>query len=153
MRKMLAVGTKFCYTISIVNISAVDIFYRSPSVNKAESQIGELLPLTPAVFHILLVLADGERHGYAIMQEVAEITNGQMQMGPGTLYGSIKRMLRAGLIEEADERPDPALDDSRRRYYQLTDLGRKVLAAEAERLARLVEEARRKDLLDATTTS
>ncbi|MEJ2264034.1 MAG: PadR family transcriptional regulator [Anaerolineales bacterium] len=122
-------------------------------MNKAESQIGELLPLTPAVFHILLVLADGERHGYAIMQEVAEITNGQMQMGPGTLYGSIKRMLRAGLIEEADERPDPALDDSRRRYYQLTDLGRKVLAAEAERLARLVEEARRKDLLDAATTS
>ena len=120
-------------------------------MNKAESQIGELLPLTPAVFHILLVLADGERHGYAIMQEVGEITDGQMQMGPGTLYGSIKRMLRAGLIEEVDERPDPALDDSRRRYYQLTDFGWKVLAAEAERLARLVEEARRKDLLGAAT--
>lgn len=118
-------------------------------MNQAESQIGELLPLTPAVFHILLALADGERHGYAIMQEVAEITDGQMQMGPGTLYGSIKRMLRAGLIEETDDRPDPALDDSRRRYYQLTDHGHKVLVAEAERLALLVEEARRKDLLGA----
>ena len=85
-----------------------------------------LLPLTPAVFHVLLALADSERHGYGIMQEVAARTNGMMRMGPGTLYGSIKRMLAAGLIEESGERPDPALDDERRRYYRLTDFGRRV---------------------------
>jgi DNA-binding PadR family transcriptional regulator len=106
----------------------------------------ELLPLTPAVFHILLALADEDRHGYAIMQLVEEMTGGKMQMGPGTLYGSIKRMLGAGLIEEADERPDPTLDDSRRRYYRLTDFGQRVLAAEVERMAHLVEVARHKDL-------
>jgi DNA-binding PadR family transcriptional regulator len=89
------------------------------------------------VFYILLSLADGEKHGYAIMQEVGSITNGQMTMGPGTLYGSIKRMLAMDLIEESDERPDPALDDQRRRYYRLTPLGRQVLSAEAQRLAAL----------------
>ena len=77
-------------------------------------------PLTPAVFHVLLALADGERHGYAIMQEVAENTGGQIKMGPGTLYGTIKRLLAARMIEESDERPDPELDDERRRYYRLT---------------------------------
>jgi DNA-binding PadR family transcriptional regulator len=113
----------------------------------------DLLPLTPAVFHILLVLADQERHGYDIMREVAAISDGRLQMGPGTLYGSIKRMLPLGLIAESDERPDPELDDSRRRYYRLTDQGRKVLTAEAERLARLVETARRKDVLRAATAN
>ena len=107
----------------------------------------ELLPLTPAVFHILLALADGERHGYGIMQEIAARTEGTLRMGPGTLYGSIKRMLGDGLIEEADERPDPALDDERRRYYQLTDFGRRVVAAEAQRLAQLVNVARAKRVL------
>src|SRR5438128_3587668 len=101
-----------------------------------------LLPLTPAVFHVLLALADSERHGYGIMQEVAARTNGMMRMGPGTLYGSIKRMLAAGLIEESGERPDPALDDERRRYYRLTQNGQAVLAGEAERLERLVRTAR-----------
>ena len=109
------------------------------------------LPLTPAVFHILLALADCEKHGYAIMREVEETSGGRMLMGPGTLYGAIKRLLRAGLIAEADERPDPSLDDSRRRYYALTELGRRVLAAEAERLENLVEIARRRDLLGAPT--
>jgi DNA-binding PadR family transcriptional regulator len=109
------------------------------------------LPLTPAVFHILLALTGSEKHGYAIMREVEETTEARMVLGPGTLYGAIKRLLKAGLIAEIDERPDPALDDSRRRYYELTDLGRKVLAAEAERLAHLVEVARRKDLLGAAT--
>jgi DNA-binding PadR family transcriptional regulator len=104
-------------------------------------------PLTPAVFQILLALADGERHGYDIMREAAASTNGKMQMGPGTLYGSIKRMQRAALIEESDERPDPALDDARRRYYRLSELGRKVLAVEVERMAHLVEAARQKGLL------
>src|SRR5258707_14637612 len=98
----------------------------------------ELLPLTPAVFHILLVLADGERHGYAIMQEVNRDTQGQIRMGPGTLYGTIKRMITAGLIEETEERPDPELDDERRRYYRLTEMGRKVANAEARRLSKEV---------------
>ena len=102
------------------------------------------LPLTPAVFHILLALADGEKHGYAIMQEIEDVTDGRVQMGPGTLYGSIKRMLTAGLIEESDDRPDPALDDERRRYYRQTGLGRRVLRQEAERMADLMALARRK---------
>ena len=107
----------------------------------------DLLPLTPAVFHILLALAGGERHGYAIMQEVTANTNGKMHLGPGTLYGSIKRMLAEGLIKESGERPDPALDDERRRYYCLTDFGRRVAGAEAERLAALVAVARTRQLL------
>lgn len=98
----------------------------------------DLLPLTSPVLHILLALSGGEKHGYAIMQEVAAQTEGGLRMGPGTLYGSIKRMLAAGLIGEADERPDPALDDERRRYYGLTDFGQRVLEAELQRLARVV---------------
>ena len=105
------------------------------------------LPLTPAMFHILLALADKERHGYDIMREVDERTEGNMRLGPGTLYGSIKRMLNDRLIEELDERPDPELDDERRRYYRLTDLGRRVAVAEAQRLERLVKSARAKKLL------
>ncbi len=105
------------------------------------------LPLTPAVFHILLALADGEKHGYAIMQEVETNTNGTVTMGPGTLYGSIKRMLAAGLIEEADERLDPTLDDQRRRYYKLTGLGGQVVEAEAQRLAALVTLAKAKHVM------
>src|SRR5215210_2518084 len=106
-----------------------------------------LLPLTSAVFHILLALADGERHGYGMMQEIAARTDGKLRMGPGTLYGSIKRMLAAGMIEESGERPDPALDDERRRYYRLTDFGRRVVEAEARRLAELVGVARAKRVL------
>jgi DNA-binding PadR family transcriptional regulator len=107
----------------------------------------EYLPLTTAVFHILLALADEDRHGYGIMQEVLRTTDGQLRMGPGTLYGTIKRMLAAGLIIETDERPDPELDDERRRYYRLTDLGRHVAQAEANRLARLISAAQAKRLL------
>ena len=105
------------------------------------------IPLTPAVFHIMLALADGEKHGYAIMQEVETISGDQIKMGPGTLYGSIKRMIANGLIEEVDERPDPNLDDQRRRYYRLTGLGSTVLSAEAQRLAVLLERARTKQVL------
>ena len=101
----------------------------------------DLLPLTPAVFHILLALADRERHGYAIMQEVSTNSQGKVQMGPGTLYGSIKRMLDARLIEESEDRPDPNLDDERRRYYRLSEYGRKVLSAEVERMNQLVQVA------------
>ena len=107
----------------------------------------ELLPLTPPVFHILLALSDGERHGYAIMQEVAAQTAGAIEMGPGTLYGCIKRMTAAGLVEESGERPDPELDDQRRRYYRVTDLGGLVVRAEAQRLADAVKVARAKHLL------
>jgi DNA-binding PadR family transcriptional regulator len=107
----------------------------------------ELLPLTPAVFHILLALADGERHGYGVIKEVDARTEGRVRLGPGTLYGSIKRMLAEGMIEESGERPDPELDDERRRYYRLTKFGRRVAVAEAERLSRLVASARAKRLL------
>src|ERR1700680_2270851 len=104
----------------------------------------ELLPLTPPVFHILLALTDEERHGYGIMQDVASQTNDELQLGPGTLYGCLKRMLAAGLVEESDERPDAALDDERRRYYRMTALGQRVLRAEAQRLANAVIAARAK---------
>ncbi|HLG64164.1 MAG TPA: PadR family transcriptional regulator [Ktedonosporobacter sp.] len=116
-------------------------------MNKAKREPEALLPLTPAVFHILLALADAERHGYGIMQEVALRTGGKMRMGPGTLYGSLKRMLADGLIEESGERPDPALDDERRRYYRLTDFGLRVAQAEARRLSELVHVAQFKRLL------
>jgi DNA-binding PadR family transcriptional regulator len=103
---------------------------------------GSFLPLTPAVFHILLTLAEEEAHGYAIMQEVAKRSEGTLKVGPGTLYGAISRLLADKLIEESEERPDPAMDDSRRRYYRLTHLGGAVLAAETQRLSDLVRAAR-----------
>ena len=103
--------------------------------------VANLLPLTPPVFHILLALADEERHGYSIMQDVARQTNDVLQLGPGTLYGCLKRMLAAGLVEESAERPDSELDDERRRYYRMTDLGRSVVRAEARRLAEAVTAA------------
>lgn len=117
-------------------------------MTNAQSNPTQFLPLTPAVFHIMLVLADEDRHGYDIMREIASATDGKIQMGPGTLYGTIKRMLQMGLIVETDERPDPAIDDSRRRYYRLTDLGQQVLTAEVERLTRLVQIAQRKSLFN-----
>lgn len=107
----------------------------------------ELLPLSPAVFHILLALANGERHGYGIMREIAAATNGQMRIGPGTLYRSIRQMLDAGMIEESGERPDPALDDERRRYYRLTEFGLRVAQAESRRLDQLLQVARTKHVL------
>ncbi|HEY6408722.1 MAG TPA: PadR family transcriptional regulator [Ktedonobacteraceae bacterium] len=106
-----------------------------------------MLPLTPAMFHILLALADGERHGYSIMQEIAAQTQGKMRIGPTTLYRSIKSMLAEGLIGEVDERPDPALDDERRRYYRLTPFGQRVAVAEAQRLEQAVAVARTKPVL------
>jgi DNA-binding PadR family transcriptional regulator len=117
------------------------------SLKKTERNPDDLLPLTPAMFHILLALADRERHGYHIMQEVEERTEGKVRLGPGTLYGSIKRMLADGWIEETEDRPDPEMDDERRRYYRLTDFGYRLATAEAERLARLVKSARLKKLL------
>jgi DNA-binding PadR family transcriptional regulator len=100
------------------------------------------LPLPTPVFHILVAVADRERHGYAIMQDVAARTGGKLRMSPGTLYGSIKRMLEDGLIEELEERPDPEHDDTRRRYYRITAFGRRVAIAESARLSQLLNQAR-----------
>ena len=119
---------------------------------QSDPRIDELLPLTPAVTHILLALADKERHGYEIMKEVAAMTDQQIKMGPGTLYGTVKRLLAARLIVESDERPDPAMDDQRRRYYRLTALGRRVLGAEARRLVNLVSVAQGKRVLGTRTS-
>jgi len=105
-----------------------------------------LLPLSPAVFHILLALSDRERHGYSVMRAVAADTNGSLQLGPGTLYGCLKRMLAAGLVAESDERPDAELDDQRRRYYRITDFGVRTLRAEAERLSVALSTARARRL-------
>ena len=110
-----------------------------------------LLPLPPATFQILLSLVDGERHGYAIMQEVAERTEDTMRLGPGTLYGSLKRLLEAGLVEEGGERADPQLGDERRRYYAITKFGLSVARAEARRLDATVRAARRKKLIGPET--
>ena len=96
------------------------------------------LPLKPHWFHVLLSLADQEQHGYGIMQEVLERTDGRVRLWPATLYGTLKRLIDEELIEESEERPAPELDDARRRYYRLTRLGRRVLAAESERLEDLV---------------
>src|SRR5205085_6623603 len=97
---------------------------------RAKSQPEPVRPLPVAVFHILVAVADRERHGYAIMQDVAARTDGKLRLSPGTLYGAIKRMLHDGLIEELDERPDPGQDDVRRRYYRITQLGRRVAREE-----------------------
>ena len=104
-------------------------------------------PLTPAVFYILLALASGERHGYQIMKQVGRDSAGVVKMGTGTLYGSLKRMLADGLIEEAGERPDPAQDDERRRYYRLSERGRRAFASELRRYAEVVSLAQKRSLL------
>ena len=113
----------------------------------------DLLPLTPPVFHILLALADEERHGYGIMQDVARQTNDALQLGPGTLYGCLKRMLAAGLVEESGERPDLELDDERRRYYRMTALGRSTVRLEAARLAGAVSAAKARLVLSRKSLS
>jgi len=105
------------------------------------------LPLKPQWFHILLSLAGEEQHGYGIMREVLQRTGGKVRLWPATLYGSIKRLIEAGLIEESDERPAPELDDARRRYYRLTSLGKRALDAECERLQELVRTIRVKQAL------
>ena len=101
-------------------------------------------PLTPAVLHILLALSTEERHGYAIMKQVERESHGKVKMGPGTLYGSLGRMMEAGLIQESDKRVDPAMDDERRIYYTLTGLGRKALSAELDRYREVVAVAAEK---------
>jgi DNA-binding PadR family transcriptional regulator len=106
----------------------------------------EEAPLTPAVFHILLALSTEERHGYGIMKQVEAESQGKVKMGPGTLYGSIGRMLEAGLICESDKKVDPELDDERRVYYQISALGLKALAAELQRYREIIAVAKTKKL-------
>ena len=106
-----------------------------------------LLPLTPATFQILMALVDGERHGYAIMKEVEERTDGGVRLGPGTLYGSLKRLLESGLVDEGAERSDPDMGDERRRYYRITPFGLSVARAEANRMDAVVRTARKKKLI------
>ena len=107
-------------------------------------------PLTPAVFHILLALSTGERHGYGIMKQVEADSQGKVTMGPGTLYGSLKRMLDAGLVRESDKRVDPEMDDERRIYYQITGMGAEALTAELERYHRIVTIAQQRKLYPKT---
>lgn len=108
----------------------------------AANDVDSLLPLPSATFHILMALAGGDRHGYAIIQDVAVRTNGELKLSPGTLYRSIQRMLEQGLIIETAERPAPEIDDERRRYYRITAFGERVARAEARRLTQLVRLAR-----------
>ena len=115
--------------------------------NMAEPEHNKRLPLSPAAFSILLALKGGDKHGYTIMRAVYEQSDGAVKLLPGTLYNLLKRMLEDGWIEELDERPDPALDDERRRYYRLTALGEKVASQEAERLSNLVRTAQRQGVL------
>lgn len=106
----------------------------------------EFLPLTPAMLHVLLALADGDKHGYAIIKEVSRRTDDEVTLGAGTLYALIKRLLSETMIVETEERPDPSLDDERRRYYRLTPFGRSVARAEVQRLETIVEQAHAKRL-------
>ncbi len=107
-------------------------------------------PLTPAVLHILLALSTKERHGYGIMKQVESDSQGKVNMGPGTLYGSIGRMIGAGLIRESDKKIDPEMDDERRVYYKITGLGQKALAAELQRYREVVAIAKQKRLSPST---
>ena len=111
-----------------------------------ERDLQSFLPLTPATLHTLLALADGDKHGYAILKEVARRTGGKVRLGPGTLYALMKRAVADGLVAESDERPDAALDDERRKYYRLTPRGRRVAIADIERLESILDLAREKKL-------
>lgn len=111
-------------------------------MSRDDPRAADLLPLPPATLHILIALSDVDRHGYAVIQDVAARTNGDVRLSPGTLYRSIQRMLEQGLLVEIDERPDPDLDDERRRYYRITPFGQAVARAEVHRLSQLVRLAR-----------
>ncbi len=110
--------------------------------NYDRSAVVKFLPLSPLVFHILLSLSEAERHGYALKRDIARETGGTVNPGPGALYGTIAKLVEQGLIEESDERPDPHLDDERRRYYRITPLGRRVAQAEGVRMRELARKAR-----------
>jgi len=122
-----------------------------PSANRVPDDLQHLLPLTPAVFFILFSLADGERHGYAIMQSVSRISNNHFRMGPGTLYTTIQRLLDLDLIEETESAGGRSDRESRRRYYKLTRPGKAVLAADLSRMESVVRLARDKKLVPKTS--
>jgi DNA-binding PadR family transcriptional regulator len=127
-----------CYTNSCYSASM-------PRRRREGTEPDDFLPLSPDTFDVLVSLSDDDRHGYAILQDIAERAqrgDGRIRLSPSTLYAVIKRLLESGLIEELSERPDPAHDDERRRYYRLTPLGRRVAKAEAARLTRLLADAR-----------
>ena len=113
----------------------------------AQRDADALLPLKPVVFQVLLSLLDSERHGYAIVQDIAERSSARMEIEPGNLYRTLRYMLDEGLIEESDRRPAAGLDDERRRYYRVTRFGQRVASAEAARLVELVADARARNLL------
>jgi DNA-binding PadR family transcriptional regulator len=125
--------------LPLTDISVTDILWLMPTTNSNP-------PLTPAVFHILLALSSGERHGYGVMKQVELDSQGKVSMGAGTLYGSLKRMLGAGLVQESDKRVDSAMGDERRIYYQITNVGKQALAAELERYKHLVTLAQERKL-------
>jgi DNA-binding PadR family transcriptional regulator len=123
----------------MIDLRAYYIWFCTSMSSKDQSAAVDLTPLSPAVFHILLSLGAGERHGYALKREISLRTGGRLKLGPGVLYGSINKLLELGLIEESADRPDPHLDDERRRYYRITPYGRKVAQAEAVRMRELVQ--------------
>ena len=118
-----------------------------PAQSDPSDEVQSFLPLPTAVFHILVALADSDRHGYSIMQDVSARTDGKVRLSAGTLYSAIRRMLEQALIEELRDSPDPASDDERRRYYRLTRFGRTVAAAEARRLSDMLSQARATGLI------
>ena len=124
-----------------------------PTANRIPDDLQHLLPLTPAVFFILFVLADGEKHGYAIMQSVSRITDNQFRMGPGTLYTTIQRLLDLGLIKETESTGGQSDHENRRRYYKLARTGRAVLSADLSRMESMVRLARDKKLVPKTSES
>ena len=135
-------GVEFIVVISHT-ISATDIVQDVTATSSTP-------PLTPAVFHILLALSSGERHGYGIMKQVEADSQGKVSMGPSTLYGSLKRMLDAGLVRESDKRVDPEMNDERRIYYQITGAGSEAIASELERYQRIVMIAQQRKLFPKT---
>lgn len=118
------------------------MYLRRDGTVTTSSKLDDVLPLSPTAFHVLVAMADGPRHGYAIAQEVEELSEGRIVMGPGTLYGSLQRMSTAGLIQESENPGDHGLHASRRRYYRMTPLGSEALRAESERLLRAANVAR-----------
>jgi DNA-binding PadR family transcriptional regulator len=117
------------------------------SMKRTPAATRKQLPLTPIVLHVLLALADGDKHGYAIIKEVRRRTSGEVELGASSLYSVLKRLLAEGMVAETVERPNPALDDERRRYYRLTAFGRDVAIAELRRLESLISQARAKRLV------
>jgi len=135
-------AVRIIVTLTVITLSVTYKACGSIFTMASPTNVDDLLPLAVATFHILVAVADQDRHGYAIMQDVAARTNGALKLSPGTLYGSIRRMLDGGLIVELSARQRPDEDDERRRYYRITPFGRSVAQAEATRLATLLRQAR-----------